>query len=240
MAPFFSNHYQTIKGSPTKDRDDISVGDMTTNGYSIVRSVVLAVIIAIVAVVGVVTFHQSPSLLSNGYESSMSSMALVHEDDGGYSNIDMEAYAKVLATASEDEYGTEMTAVGTPTPPSSKEDSDSAISCGNLGNMNYQLGQDLFTQLGVSTNGCAFFSNGRVAGQIFISLRGQWLGPFILPSSRQYSPLQTVTIPRGTMTVLLGVSSAGSGLVQIGLQANLQGGSGTSESISRSGFPQSF
>jgi len=238
MAPIFANDYQTIKGSPTtKDRDDISVGDMTTNGYSIVRSAMLAVIIAIVAVVGVVTFHQSPSLLSN---SSMSSMALVHEDDGGYSNIDMEAYAKVLATASEDEYGTEMTAVGTPTPPSSKEDSDSAISCGNLGNLNYQFGQDLFRQLIISTNGCAFFSNGRVAGQIFISFRGQWLGPFILPSSRQYSPLQTVTIPRGTMTVLLGVSSAGSGLVQIGLQANLQGGSGTSESISRSGFPQSF
>jgi len=240
MAPFFSNHYQTIKGSPTKDRDDISVGDMTTNGYSIVRSVVLAVIIAIVAVVGVVTFHQSPSLLSNGYESSMSSMALVHEDDGGYSNIDMEAYAKVLATASEDEYGTEMTAVGTPTPPSSKEDSDSAISCGNLGNMNYQLGQDLFTQLGVSTNGCAFFSNGRVAGQIFISLRGQWLGPFILPSSRQYSDFQTINVPGGTITVRLGVSSAGSGQVQIGLLANLQGGGGTSESIFRVGFPQSF
>mmetsp|Transcript_6905 Transcript_6905/g.7369 ORF Transcript_6905/g.7369 Transcript_6905/m.7369 type:complete len:229 (+) Transcript_6905:155-841(+) len=228
MAPIFANDYQTIKGSPTtKDRDDISVGDMTTNGYSIVRSAMLAVIIAIVAVVGVVTFHQSPSLLSNGYESSMSSMALVHEDDGGYSNIDMEAYAKVIATASEDEYGTEMT--------SSKEDSDSAISCGNLGNLNYQFGQDLFRQLIISTNGCAFFSNGRVAGQIFISFRGQWLGPFILPSSRQYSDFQTINVPGGTITVRLGVSSAGSGRVQIGLRAN-----GASESYVRTGFSQSF
>jgi len=219
MAPFFSNHYQTIKGSPTKDRDDISVGDMTTNGYSIVRSVVLAVIIAIVAVVGVVTFHQSPSLLSNGYESSMSSMALVHEDDGGYSNIDMEAYAKVLATASEDEYGTEMTAVGTPTPPSSKE--DSALNCGNL---NYQYQQPFFRQFGILTNGCAFFRNGRVTGSIRIRSRGVWVGPFPLPSTRQYSRLQTINVPGGTIDVLLGVSSVGSGSVRIGLQGNIQGG----------------
>jgi len=221
MAPIFANDYQTIKGSPTtKDRDDISVGDMKTNGYSIVRSAMLAVIIAIVAVVGVVTFHQSPSL-SNGYESSMSSMALVHEDDGGYSNIDMEAYAKVLATASEDEYGTEMTVIGTPTPPSSKEDSDSALSCGNL---NYQFQRDFFSQFGILTNGCAFFRNGSVTGSIRIRFRGQWVGPFPLPSSRQYSRFQTVNVPGGTITVFLGVSSAGSGRVQIGLQGNIQGG----------------
>jgi len=222
MAPIFANDYQTIKGSPTtKDRDDISVGDMTTNGYSIVRSAMLAVIIAIVAVVGVVTFHQSPSLLSN---SSMSSMALVHEDDGGYSNIDMEAYAKVLATASEDEYGTEMIAVGT---------LDSALSCRNL---SYQFRQDVFSQLGISTNGCAFISNdGRVTGAFFVRVRGQQLGPFTLPNSRPYTPFQTVPIPGGNLVVLVGVSSAGSGRVQIGLRAN-----GASESYVRTGFSQSF
>mmetsp|Transcript_2745 Transcript_2745/g.3092 ORF Transcript_2745/g.3092 Transcript_2745/m.3092 type:complete len:156 (+) Transcript_2745:1-468(+) len=155
----------------------------------------------------------------------MSSMALVQEDNGGYSNINMEAYATVLATASEDEYGTEMT--------SSKEDSDSALSCRNL---SYQFRQDVFSQLGISTKGCTFISNdGRVTGAFFVYVRGQQLGPFNLPISRQYTPFLTVPIPGGNLVVLVGVSSAGSGRVQIGLRAN-----GASESYVRTGFSQSF
>jgi len=234
MAPIFAKDYKTIKGSPTKERDDISFGDMKTNGYSIVRSVILAVIIAIVAVVGVVTFHQSPSL-SNGYESSMSSVALVHEDDGGYSNIDMEAYDKVLATASEDEFGKEMTVIGTPV--TSEKDSDSTLNqCGNLSNLNYQFRQEPFRSLGISTSGCAFIRNGRVTGQIFIRFNGRTLGPFSLPNPRPFSPFQTIPIPGGNMVVSLGVSSAGRGRVDIGLNANTQSGSAR-ESYFRGSFP---
>eukprot|EP00751_Fragilariopsis_kerguelensis_P018161 CAMPEP_0170850710 /NCGR_PEP_ID=MMETSP0734-20130129/10785_1 /TAXON_ID=186038 /ORGANISM="Fragilariopsis kerguelensis, Strain L26-C5" /LENGTH=97 /DNA_ID=CAMNT_0011220661 /DNA_START=3 /DNA_END=292 /DNA_ORIENTATION=+ len=96
-----------------------------------------------------------------------------------------------------------MTAVGTPTPPSSEE--VSALNCGNL---NYQFQRPFFRQFGIITRGCAFRTqNGRVTGSIRIRSRGVWVGPFPLPSTRPYSRLQTITVPGGTIDVLLGVSS---------------------------------
>jgi len=181
MAPIFANDYQTIKGSPTKDRDDISFGDMKTNGYSIVRSVMVAVMIAIVAVAGVVTFHQPPSL-SNGDESSMSSMALVHEDDGGDSDIDTIEFDKVLATANKD---------GKQPPLISKEESDSLMTlCGDLSNLNFQFEPNSKTtsqfetgglpkSLGVSSSGCVFLNDSteEITGLLSITAGGSTFSP---------------------------------------------------------------
>jgi len=94
MAPIFSNDYNTIKSPPPiKERDDvISFGNNTkTNGYSIVRSAMVAVFIAIVAVTGVVTLRQSSPMMST-------TMAVASEDFP-------------LATLSEEE--TQMTAIDT-------------------------------------------------------------------------------------------------------------------------------
>jgi len=181
MAPIFANDYQTIKGSPTKDRDDISFGDMKTNGYSIIRSVMVAVIIAIVAVAGVVTFHQPPSL-SNGDQSSMSSMGLLHVDDGGDSNIDNVEFDKVLATANKDDKQPPLI---------SKEESDSLMTlCGVLPNLNFQFEPNSKTtsqfetgglpkSLGVSSSGCWFLNDrtGEITGLFSTTAGGSTFSP---------------------------------------------------------------
>jgi len=206
MTPICSNDYQTIKGSPTKNRDDIIFGDMKTNGYSIVRSVMVAVMIAIVAVAGVVTFHQPPSL-SNGDEPSMSSMALVHEDDGGNSNIDTIVFDKVLSTANKD---------GKQPPLISKEKSDSIMaSCDldrnwnpkknkDMRNLNFRFDQDeiernphLPKRLGVSTSGCASFnrSTGSITGLFSVTVLGI-PSSFINIRNGDFPSVQTIRISK--------------------------------------------
>jgi len=216
MAPIFAKDYNTIKSSPTKDRDDISFEDTKTNGYSIVRSAMLAVIIAIVAVVGVVTFHQSPSL-SNGYDSSMSSMAVVHEDDGGDSNIDTIEFDKVLATANKDD--TQMTVVDTSL--GSEDDSDT----NRCGNLNFSFQEHIPRGLRVSTFGCAYFRNGQITGQFFVTVRNTRYSPiFISNTNMNYVfggrvSVQTGT-PRGTLVASFAASSRGTVRIRMNWSGN--------------------
>jgi len=195
MATIFAKDYNTIKSSPTKDRDDISFEDTKTNGYSIVRSAMLAVIIAIVAVVGVVTFHQSPSL-SNGYDSLMSTMAVVHEDDGGDSNIDTIEFDV-------------DTSLG------SKDDSDTTLNrCGNL-NMSFQ--SNIPSNLRVSTSGCAFLQNGRVTGQFSVTADGTLRRPpiSIRNTNMVMERRATYSLRTGTLVVSVAASPSQRGRVRI-------------------------
>jgi len=188
MAPIFVNDYKTIKSSPPpKDRDDgISFGNntKTNNGYSIVRSVMVAVIIAIVAVVGVVTLHQSssPSVLSIGADSLMSSstMAVASEEDhSGYSNSDHDEFDLFLATLSEEE--TQMTVIDTSLDDKddAKDDSASILNqCGNRNNLGFQF---FPSGPGVTTRGCAFMHpNGRIGGQVQVRVQNRWRTPITI------------------------------------------------------------
>jgi len=161
---------------------------MKTNGYSIVRSVMVAVMIAIVAVAGVVTFHQPPSL-SHGDESSMSSMALVHEDDGGDSNIDNAEFDTLLATANKDDKQPPLI---------TQEESASVMTwCGSTPNLNFQFEQDLPKSLRVSTTGCASFnrSTGSITGLFSVGVLGGYFSTINIRNGN-FPSVQTIYLSK--------------------------------------------
>jgi len=193
MAPIFVNDYNTIKSSPsTKDRDDdISFGNMKTNGYSIVHSVMVAVIIAIVAVVGVVTFHQSSPSMSNGSDSLMSTTtAVASKDDSGYSNNGNDEFDLFLATLSEEEE--QLTVIDTSL--AAEDDLASIVNqCGNNHNLDFVSRTLLPVKVQVRTQGCAFQNQKtlHITGWFTVYIQNQHI-PSTTFSTMSLSPVQTI------------------------------------------------
>merc|ERR1712238_466649 len=183
-----------------------------------------------VAVVSVVTLHQSSPSVSNGSDSLMSTtMAVATEGHSGYSNIDNDQ-----STLSEKEK--QMTVIDTSL--DAKDDSASIVNqCGNTHNLNFKYP---FPYVVVRTHGCAFMNrNGEITGTVFLIVGGVPQQSITIRNGNTPSVQAISLVKGGTLVVSYATASQiDGGTVKIQINwSNRDCSENASETRSTSGLP---